>query len=139
MNTRNFALITGIVFLAIGILGFIPGLRSMPPGHAPQMAVDAAYGYLFGLFPINILHNIVHIAIGGWGLAAYRSPTGARTFARGLTIIYGLFAVMGLIPGLNNVGGLVPLFSHDIWLHAVTAAIAAYFGYFQERVPVTNR
>jgi hypothetical protein len=25
--------------------------------------------------------------------------------------------------------GLTPLFSHDVWLHAVTAAIAAYFGW----------
>jgi hypothetical protein len=25
--------------------------------------------------------------------------------------------------------GLTPLFSHDVWLHAGTAVIAAYFGW----------
>jgi hypothetical protein len=56
--------------------------------------------------------------------------TGARGYAKGLAIIYGILAVMGLIPGLNTLFGLVPLHGHDVWLHAVTAIIAAYFGWF---------
>jgi hypothetical protein len=36
---------------------------------------------------------------------------------------------MGLIPGLSTLFGLVPLFGHDVWLHALTAIIAAWFGY----------
>jgi hypothetical protein len=28
--------------------------------------------------------------------------------------------------------GLIPLYSHDVWLHAGTAAIAAYFGWRKE-------
>ena len=39
--------------------------------------------------------------------------------------MYGLFTVMGLIPGLNTTFGLVPLYGHDVWLHALTAAAAA--------------
>jgi uncharacterized membrane protein YtjA (UPF0391 family) len=128
MGARYFALISGIVYVLVGVLGFIPGLVAAP-GTAPELAVNANYGYLMGLFPINLLHNIVHLAVGIWGLASYRSYSGARTYARGLAIFYGVLAIMGLIPGLNTTFGLIPIFGHDIWLHALTALIAAYFGF----------
>ncbi|HSK72854.1 MAG TPA: DUF4383 domain-containing protein [Pyrinomonadaceae bacterium] len=126
---RTFALIFGIVYLLVGILGFIPGLVS----HDTTMhdiAVDSFHGRLLGLFPVNILHNIVHIAIGLWGLLASRSVGGARLFGKGLAIIYGLLAILGLIPGANTMFGLVPIYGHDVWLHALSALIAAYFGWF---------
>jgi len=129
MQTRKFALIAGIAYLAVGVLGFFPAFRMMPPGHAPHLAVEGSYGYLFGLFPINVLHNIVHIAIGLWGLLAYRSFNGARVYSKSVAVIYAVLTVMGLIPGLNVMGGILPLFGHDVWLHALTAAVAAYFGF----------
>jgi len=72
MRTRYLALILGIVFLLIGILGFVPGLRSLP-SNAPEIAVTSGYGYLLGLFPINTLHNIVHLTVGLLGIAAFWS------------------------------------------------------------------
>ena len=129
MTARNFALVIGIAFLAAGVLGFIPALVSPAPADAPGVGVTSFYGYLLGLFPINLMHNLVHLAIGAWGIAAARSMTGARTYAKSLAIIYGILAVMGLIPALNTVFGLVPIHGHDVWLHAGTAIIAAYFGW----------
>lgn len=128
MGTRYFALIFGIVYTLAGVMGFIPGLVRQPAA-APDIAVTALYGYLLGLFPVNILHTLVHLVVGIWGIAAYRSYAGARTYARSLAVIFGVLAVFGLIPGLNTLFGLVPLFGHDIWLHALTAIIAAYFGF----------
>ena len=46
---------------------------------------------------------------------------------------------MGLIPVLNTTFGLVPLFGHDVWLHAGTAALAAYFGFSQRTEAVEIR
>lgn len=126
---RTFALVFGIIYLAVGILGFIPGLNSMNHADLPPLSVDSFYGRLLGLFPVNILHNIVHIAIGLWGILASRSVGGARLFGKALAVIYGLLAILGLIPGLNTVFGLVPIFGHDVWLHAVSALIAGYFGF----------
>ncbi|MEP0912762.1 DUF4383 domain-containing protein [Leptolyngbya sp. ST-U4] len=103
------------------------------PGAAPQLAVNAGYGYLMGLFPINVLHNIVHLAVGFWGLLSYRRYSSARTYCRGLAIFYGLLTIMGFLPVLNTTFGLIPIFGHDIWLHAVTALIAAYFGFTRTR------
>ncbi len=128
MSIRTFALIYGIGFLIVGAGGFIPGLLSEPHTH-PDMTVNTGFGYLMGLFPVNVLHNLVHLAFGVWGLLAYRSASGARVYARGVAIIYAVLAVSGLIPGLRTTFGLIPLFSHDVWLHIVLAAGAAYFGF----------
>ena len=138
MNTRNFALVFGVVFLLVGILGFVPGLvHAHGPGH-PDLAVDAFQGDLLGLFPVNLLHNLVHILFGIWGLLAYKSVTGAVTYARGVAIIYAVLVVLGLIPGLNTLFGLVPLYGNDVWLHALLAAVAAYFGWVHRAAPISR-
>ena len=129
MNTRTFALIFGIVFLIVGIGGFIPGLTDHTATPHEDLTMTSGYGHELGLFPINLLHNIVHIIFGLWGLLAYRSYSGARTYARGVAIIYAVFVVMGLIDGLNTTFGLVPLYGNDVWLHALLAVVAAYFGF----------
>jgi hypothetical protein len=131
MSSRQFARIIGILFVGVGVLGFIPALKSPPPLAAPHLAIEGGYGLLLGLFPVNWLHNLVHLAIGiaGWG--ASRTMGDVRRFARGLTIVYAGLAVMGVIPGLNTTFGLVPLYGHDIWLHTLTAGAAAYFGFGQ--------
>ncbi len=84
MRTRYLALIVGIAFLLVGIMGFVPSLRSLP-SNAPDITVDFGYGYLLGLFPINVLHNIVHLTVGALGIAAYWSFN-ARLYAQGLAI-----------------------------------------------------
>ena len=116
MNARMFALVFGVVYLLVGLLGFT----------ASATMADAR---LLGLFPVNLVHNIVHIAIGVWGLLSYRSVTGAVAYARGLAIVYALLTILGIIPATNRLFGLAPLYGHDIWLHALTAAVAAYFGW----------
>lgn len=137
MSVRTFALIFGIVFLAVGAAGFIPGL-TQPHTH-PDVTVDAGLGLLLGLFPVNILHNIAHLLFGVWGLLASRSVGAARTYGKGTAIIYGVFVVMGLIEAANlwTTFGLVPLYGNDVWLHALLAAVAAYFGFFHRDREVT--
>lgn len=135
MRTRYFALIYGLVFLIIGVLGFVPGLITAPPAGAPPMAVASYFGALFGLFPVNLLHNLIHIAIGLWGLATWRSLGTARGYARAVTAVFAVIAIFGLIPGLSTLFGLVPFYSNDVWLHGLAAIIAAYFGW--ATVPAT--
>lgn len=129
MSVRYFAMLAGVIYLLVGVLGFLPTVKTPVHIGAPSLAVGHGYGYLFGLFPVNLLHNVVHLIIGIWGMGAYTSFGASRTFARSLVVIYGLLAVMGLIPGLNTTFGLIPIFGHDVWLHALTAVVAAYFGY----------
>lgn len=130
---RIFALVTGILYLGVGIMGFIPALVSQP-ATLPDLAIDvgttAGYGYLMGLFPVNVLHNVVHLVVGLTGIAASIALDSSRTYARGLAVFYGVLAVMGIIPVANITFGLIPIYGNDVWLHAVTAAIAAYYGFF---------
>lgn len=125
---QNFARWFGILYLLVGVIGFIPGvtLMRMPD---PGVMVGMSYGDVLGIFPVNVVHNIVHLLIGGWGLASAASLGRAVTFARGLAIVYGVLTVAGLIPGLNTLFGLTPLFGWDVVLHAGSAIVAAYFGW----------
>lgn len=130
MDTKRMAMIFGIVFLAIGILGFVPGMVQPPAADDPDVAFDAGHGRLLGLFPVNVLHNIVHILFGLWGLAAARSFDGARGYFKVVAVAYALLAVMGLLPPpASTTFGLVPLHHHDVWLHAALSLVAAYFGF----------
>src|SRR5687768_2357105 len=70
--TQKAAMAFGVVFLLVGLLGlFIPGGMGMEahPDQAPR---------LLGLFPVNLLHNVVHLAFGAWGIAASRSHSASR-------------------------------------------------------------
>ena len=127
MSTRTFALLFGIVFLAVGVAGFLPAplTSDLHPGH-PQVEGGRQ---LLGLFPVNMYHNAVHILFGLWGLLASRSLGGSVTYARGVAIIYAVLTVAGLVPNLQTVYGMIPLYGNDVWLHAVLALVAAYFGW----------
>ncbi len=153
MTARSFALIAGILYLGAGLLGLMPGMLAPPPANAPPLAFDVMYGVVLGLFAVNMLHTAVHLVIGAWGLWAYMGNASPKFYAQSLAVLYGALGVMGLVPGLNTVFGLVPLHGHDVWLHLGTAAAAAYFGWSPQagerrgpagdrrkapRAPVTN-
>jgi hypothetical protein len=129
MTTRTLALIFGIAYLGAGLLGLMPGLLTPLPAGAPPARFDVMQGALLGLFPVNMLHTALHLAIGAWGLMAFMGWLGTRTYAMSLAVIYGVLGVMGLVPALNTLFGLTPLYGHDVWLHLGTAAVAAYFGF----------
>lgn len=128
MNNRTFALLFGIVFLAVGVLGFVPGMVHPPAGGHP-VTMTQYYGDLLGLFPVNLLHNVVHILFGLWGIAASRSLGGAVAYARGVALIYALLTILGLIGATNTTFGYIPIYGNDVWLHAGLAIVAAYFGW----------
>jgi hypothetical protein len=135
-------MIFGIVFLVIGAGGFIPGINVMDhSGHAndAEITVRSFFGYELGMFPVNVLHNIVHLLFGVWGVLAARSLDGSRGYFRAVAIIYAVLAVMGLIDGLNTTFGLIPLYGADVALHAVLAIGAAYFGFMHRDAGVTHR
>lgn len=126
MKTTSFALLFGIVFLLAGVGGFVPGLS---PGHIhPDVSVAASSRLAFGLFPVNVLHNLVHLAFGLWGIVAARSIASSVAYARAVAAIYAVLMVFGMIPHLDTLFGLVPLYGNDIWLHALLAVVAGYFG-----------
>ena len=81
------------------------------------------------MLPVNGPLSGLHIALGAWGITAWRRLTSPIWFARALAVIGTCLAVIGLVPGANTLFGLMPLYGHNIWLHAATAALAAYFAF----------
>ena len=129
MKTASFALVVGLAYLAAGLLGLVPVMLVPPPADAPPTTFAVLYGYLFGLFPVNILHSLVHIAVGIAGIAASNQSARSTGYARAVAILFGALAVLGLLPVTNTLFGLMPLQGGDVWLHGVTAVAAAYFGW----------
>lgn len=129
MKTSTFALVAGAVYLAVGILALVPATLVPPPPDAPATSFAMLYGYLFGLFPVNVLHTALHIAIGFWGLCAWSRKCSAVAFSRALAMIFGVLALLGVLPGASTLFGVMPIHGHDVWLHSATAATAAYFGW----------
>lgn len=113
MTTRQFAQLIGGLFLLVGYFGFMPAARSTShPTAVPGLFADGGYGLLIGLFPVNWLHNLVHIAVGIIGIWSANSVRKAKGFVKGLTWFYGTLAVMGVVPPLSIAFGLIPL--HDM-------------------------
>jgi hypothetical protein len=102
----------GGVFIVVAVLGFIA------PGGL-VMAMDPTTGMVLGVFPVNLLHNIVHLAFGVWGLVASRSWSGSKSFFTIGGIIYVVLTCVGFLSPMGF--GLVPLGGADIWLHGVLA------------------
>lgn len=126
------ARILGIVYIIVGIAGFIPGISPpVPPdvAAAHPLAVASGYNNVLGLFTVNVIHDLVHIVVGIWGVVAAATFLGSRSFFRTIAVVFGLLFLLGLIPATSTLFGLAPLFGPDAFLHLLTAVVAAYFGW----------
>lgn len=112
------ALIVGIVFLVVGIAGFVPGLTtgSLSGAGSGSMAM------LLGLFQVSVLHNVVHLAFGIVGVLAARGAGASRGYLVIGGIVYAVLWIYGLFTA-NHMSGanFVPLNTADNWLHLVLA------------------
>jgi Domain of unknown function (DUF4383) len=132
MKIRYAALILGVVFLLLGLIGYLPGLTFVPGTTShPTNAIfpDPGYGYIFGIFPTNYFHNAIGILVGLWGIAAYTSLGGSIAFLQLFTVIYATQAILGLFPFSNTLFGIMPLYGGNIGLSLLAASIAAFFGF----------
>jgi hypothetical protein len=107
--------LVGVVFLAVGIMGFIPGVTTGYDGLA--IAGNGSDAMLVGLFEVSVLHNIVHLLFGVAGLALARSWTGARTYLIAGGVIYLVLWIYGLAVDMDSAANFVPLNTADNWLH----------------------
>ena len=116
------ARVVGIVFLLVGLAGFVPGLTTNLY-EGLDFAGDGGEAELLGVFEVSVLHNIVH-ALFGVGIFMAATPDGARRFLLGSGAIYAVLFLLGIAGG----GDWVPLDRADDWLHLVLAAVLLGLG-----------
>lgn len=113
---KTAAVLFGVVFLLVGILGFVPAVTK------DQM--------LLGIFHVNAAHNVVHLLSGAIALFAGMTSAGAaRVYFRIFGVVYGLVAVMGFMMGDGMLLGLISNNTADTWLHVVIAATSLLLGF----------
>ena len=106
---QTLALLFGIVFLLVGIMGFIPGITEDAPG---SFVGEDSEGTLLHLFPISVVHNLAHLAFGV-GILAARKHSTALTYLLGSGIAYAALFLLGLVGALD----WLPANDTDDWLH----------------------
>ncbi len=122
---QRLALVFGIGLILVGVFGFlITGMdMTADPATAPR---------LLALFPLNAVHNGVHIGFGLWGLLASRSWAGAKNFATIGGVLYLILAGIGFIAPDGY--GVLPIGGNDTWLHALLG-LAMLLAGMSARVP----
>ena len=103
----------------MGILGFVPALN--PDGK------------LLGLFAVNGMHNIIHLATGVVALiVGYAGDSASKIFFQIFGVIYALVAVLGFVQGDQMLLGMVSNNAADTWLHVAIALVALYLGFMMK-------
>ena len=102
----------GIFYVAIGILGFVPGITTN--------------GHLLGIFAVNALHNIAHLVLGAaliWGSMS----AAIATVNKAMAVVFAVLVVVSFVAPIVE---QLPLNPPDTILHLASAAITAYLGFF---------
>jgi len=112
--------VTGLVLIAVGVLGFFFGGSGFSVGPAVS-------GQPFIIFEVNGWHNIVHLASGALLLLVAAKPATAITGALVFGVVYVVVTLWGFIDG-NDILSIVPVNTADNFLHLALAVVALLVG-----------
>jgi hypothetical protein len=123
---KTAAIVFGVLMLIAGIAGFVPQL-------CPN-------GLLFGIFAVNGIHNVIHIATGLAAIAmGMAGPLQARRFFQIFGVVYALVAVLGFFhSGDQPLLGFIAHNTADTWLHGGIAAFSLFMGFAGREAPITR-
>lgn len=113
---RNAAKVFGVVLLLIGIMGFIPALT--PDDH------------LLGIFHVNAIHNVIHLASGAVALwAGMRSYRASRMYFQVFGLVYAVVTLLGVAYGDDEILGFLANNTADVVLHVIISVTALTLGF----------
>lgn len=116
---QTVGLLLGITYVAVGLIGFAITSGVEFAGTEGEK--------LLGLFEINPLHNVVHLAVGAallYGAMAGRNAARAINATVGAT--YLLVGIAGLFISGNNDANILALNGADNVLHLGSAAVLLF-------------
>jgi len=105
MTAKNAALLFGVVFLIVGVLGYVPN-----PIVGPT-----------GIFATNSLHNVIHLISGIALLAGAYTSLGSSMALKVVGVVYGLVAICGFFMVMDGMMMGVMINEADKWLHVALA------------------
>ena len=120
MNTKTASVIIGLIFIAVGILGFIPN--------------PVIYDSEDAIFHADSLHNSVHITSGIlFLLFALAAPSSAGAFLKIFGVVYLLLGILGLInigtTGMGTLLGFLHVNGADNLLHIALGLVIFLAGF----------
>ncbi|GAA2702471.1 DUF4383 domain-containing protein [Nonomuraea recticatena] len=127
----------GVVFLLVGVLGFVPGVTSNY--DSLRFAGHHSDALLLGLFQVSILHNIVHLLFGVAGILLARTRGAARAYLIGGGLVYLLLWLYGMVINHQSPANFVPVNPADNWLHLILGLGMIALGYVLALQPGKTR
>lgn len=124
MQLKKLAKVFGIIFIALGVLGFVPGITND--------------GMLLGIFQVDGMHNFVHLLSGLLALALASSEESAQLYFMALGCVYALMSLVGFVQG-DTVFGLIDVNMADNLLHAIVALALLSIGFGSPKSTEVNQ
>lgn len=118
MNTRTISILFGIIFIGVGLLGFVPN---------PVVSEN-------GIFAVNTMHNLVHVLTGlALLIAIFKFPGFESRILKITGLAYVLVTIIGFLTSGNMLLGLIHINVADRWLHLALAVVIFAAGYLPQR------
>ncbi len=113
MTAKNAAILFGVVFLIVGVLGYVPN-----PIVGPM-----------GIFATNSLHNVIHLVSGIALLAGAYTSLGSSMALKVVGVVYAIVAVCGFFMVMDGMMLGMAMNDADKWLHVVLAVVILIAGF----------
>ena len=130
---QKITLAFGIVYFLIGILGFIPGITQFsenPTGSVP------GEGLLLGIFAVNVVHNVAHLALGAILIWGGLSATNVIAVNKAMAVVFAALVVVSVIAPIAEGVAINP---PDTVLHLVSALLTGCLGFGAARALAAGR
>ena len=124
------ALLFGIVFALVTVLGFIPGITT---DYDRLTTFDDVGAKLLGIFGVNVLENIVHALYALAGFAAAASYAASRVYFIWGGVVYLVVWLYGLVIDLNSSANFIGVNAAANWLHFALGAVMIGIGFLLAR------
>lgn len=134
--TEIVALAFGVVFLVVGVLGFIPGITT--DYDTMTWAGQNSDAKLLGVFEVSVLHNLVHLAFGVVGILMARRIERARMYLIAGGVIYFAVWIYGVTINHDDAANFLPVNDADNWLHLGIAVAMIVIGGFLPPLETRN-
>jgi len=124
MNARTAAIIIGVLFIGVGLLGYVPNPII---GESPD-----------AIFHADSVHNMVHIVSGVlFLLIAVAAPAASAGFLKIFGLVYLLLGILGMTrigeDGMTNLFGFLHVNGPDNYLHIGLGLVILLAGFLRYR------